>query len=395
MNYQDKFLNTQSVDKTFSFKDKIFSEHVAKYPKILYPVRKYPAAYRRVIPNLTNAEPNAPCDFSNGIYPPDYASSELNTDNFYPENKKNIFSLRIDVDELEEKNFLQYIKILEPFKKYVTLFCCAAAFRRKEYLLKELKSANFDVQSHGFYHHVYNDYENNYSNILKAKDFFDKAGINTIGFAAPMGKYNESLMLALEALGYIYSSDFSFDYLNFPHYPKLKKRFSKILQVPIFPICPELLFAAGFNLGEVMAYYDKVLESLADTTIPVIIYNHTDIRYSQVKDFLKQFLSKISRSDKLYKCNTSDFALWCLRQEDRRFSGATGILNKKITAGFLKIPDSSLLGQPGKIRPSKMIKKAIKNAIDFETVTPDSEIKGSRIKKEIKLFIRKIKGENL
>ncbi len=159
-----------------------------------------------------------------------------------------------------------------------------------------------------------------------------------------MGKYNESLMLALEDLGFLYSSDFSFDYLNFPHYPKLKNRFSKILQIPIFPICPELLLMSGLNLDDITSYYDKVVAELINANIPVIIYNHTDIRYPQVKGFLKQFLAKIAENDKLYKCNISDFASWCLKQEDRDFSGANGILNKSVAAGFLKIPDSSLLG---------------------------------------------------
>jgi hypothetical protein len=40
----------------------------------------------------------------------------------------------------------------------------------------------------------------------------------------------------------------------------------------------------------------------------------------------------------------------------------------------------------------KVIKTAIKNILDFETVTPESEIRGSKIKKTAKLFIRKIKG---
>ncbi|MFA5008034.1 MAG: polysaccharide deacetylase family protein [Candidatus Omnitrophota bacterium] len=362
MKYQRKFFNTQSVEKTFVFKDKIFSERVAKYPKAIY------------MPGCLLPEPNV--------------------GNFYPENKDNIFSLRIDVDALEENDFREYIKILEPYKKWVTLFCCVSAFAKKDYLLKEIALAGFDIQSHGFLHHAYNDYANNYNNISKAKDYFSKAGINTFGFAAPMGKYNESLMLALENLGYTYSSDFSFDYLNFPHYPKLKKRFSKILQVPIFPICPELLFLNDFKLEEVTAYYDSIVENLVDSRIPVITYNHTDARYPQIKDFLKQFLAKIAGNDKLYKCNVSDFSLWCLRGEDKSFSGSTGILNERVAAGFLKIPDSSLFGKPKKLCPAKRIKKAIENAIDFETITPPEEIKGSKIRKGVKLFIRKIKTKS-
>ena len=33
-----------------------------------YPVRKYPLACQRVIPNFTNTGVNTPCEFSNGIY---------------------------------------------------------------------------------------------------------------------------------------------------------------------------------------------------------------------------------------------------------------------------------------------------------------------------------------
>lgn len=361
MNNLDKFLNIDSITKVFTFKNKKLSEHVAKYPKILYA--------------------------------PQYSSQSL--DNFYPENKKNIFSLRIDVDEFAEDDFKKYIEILKPYKQFITLFCCCNAFCAKQYLLKELKTNGFDVQSHGYYHYAYNDYENNYSNILKAKDFFNKLGLSTTGFAAPQGKYSSNLMRVLEDLGYIYSSDFSFDYLNFPHFPKLERRFSSILQVPVFPICPELLFLNKFELDEVIMYYDRVMSGLAETNIPIIIYAHTDSRYPEVKDFLKQFLSKIAENDKLYKCNITDFTQFCLKLKDEEFSKDTGLLNKQITAGFLKLPDNSLFGVPESINPVKYIKRVIKNLIDYEAVTPAKELKGNRAKTGIKLFIRKVKGENI
>jgi hypothetical protein len=357
MNNLNKFLNAESLERIFSFRDKKFVEHVAKYPKILYTPEFYLG----------------------------------NFSNFYPENKKNIFSLRIDVDEFTEDDFRKYIEILKPYKEFVTLFCSCSAFRTKEYLLKELKDGGFDIQSHGYYHYVYNDYENNYHNIKKAKDFFIRLGIETKGFAAPLGKYNNNLMCALENLGYIYSSDFSFDYLNFPHFPKLKNKFSKVLQIPIFPICPELLFLNGFESGTVINYYDELMSSLENTNIPIIIYAHTDSRYPRVKDFLKQFLSKVAVNDRLYKCNISGFVSFCLKLEDQVFSKSTGLLDKKI-AGSLKSPGLALLGEPVMLSPLKRIKRLIKNVIDFETVTPAQELKGSRLKNSLKLFFRKLKG---
>ncbi|MBU2102376.1 MAG: nucleotidyltransferase domain-containing protein [Candidatus Omnitrophota bacterium] len=49
----------------------IITELNLKYGVLLavYPVRKYPVACYRVLPNFTNTGSNTPCEFSNGIYP--------------------------------------------------------------------------------------------------------------------------------------------------------------------------------------------------------------------------------------------------------------------------------------------------------------------------------------
>ena len=70
MKYMNKFYDTGSIEKDFSWKGKVFSERVAKYPKILY----------------------------KGLIPSGQKSGAI----LYPGGKKNLFSLRIDVDEVDE-----------------------------------------------------------------------------------------------------------------------------------------------------------------------------------------------------------------------------------------------------------------------------------------------------
>jgi hypothetical protein len=247
------------------------------------------------------------------------------------------------------------------------------------------------VQSHGFYHHTYNSYEDNYANMARARDLFEGINIFTTGFAAPMGKYNKNAMLALEKLGYRYSSDFSFDYLNFPHYPRLDKRFSKVLQVPIFPICPEVLFARNFSAEEVSLYYDEKIEAMKQNSIPVIIYAHTNKHCDKVREFLKRLLEKIEAEDDLYKCNMSDFADMCFNIEDVAFSRDHGILSPAVVSGISGWPGKGLLGSPRRKSVFGSIKDLVKSSIDYEDITPVEELKKNKYGNMLKIAVRTLK----
>lgn len=355
------FFNTESVEKEFCFGKTKFTEKIAKYPKIISALKIFSAV-----------------------------DADENIKLTYPEGKSGLFSLRIDADEIDEANFSEYLKILRPFKDWITVFCCVGSFIGKENVLRECIEVGFDIQSHGFYHYVYNDYENNYHNLSKANKFFEQFGIKPKGFAAPMGKYNSSLMLALENTGFNYSSDFSFDYLNLPLYPKIDGRFSRVLEVPVFPVCPEILFAKNLSIGEITQYFDCVINELKKANTPVIIYAHTNKHYPEVKAFLKQLLEKIKSDDTLYKCNLTKFSEWCLKIKDENFCRDYGLLNPLFYSGFLKPPDEKLLGRVTKRSFLKRVKNYIKDKLDFEVITPAEELKGSNIKNKIKFLLRNL-----
>jgi len=347
-----------SVIKEFNLNGNIFQERLAKYPKIFQHLENF---------------------------------QQFNSNTMlYPQKKNGFFSLRIDADQAETEDFKEYISLLTPFAPWVTIFFCASEFKGIDNLILKAKEAGMDIQSHAYYHHVYNDYQTNLHNLNKAKVFFQNLGINTTGFAAPMGKYNPNLMAALENLGYKYSSDFSYDYLNFPHYPKVKSKFSKILQIPIFPVCPELLFENCFSEQTALEYFLKSIPKIKAANVPIIIYAHTNPKYPQTKKLLKRLLDEISKDDSLYKANISDLASWCFSQEDKVFSAQTGLINKTFYHGFLKIPPAELFGKEIPLKFTEKVKCCLKNMLDYEIITPKNDLKSNKIKILIKLIFRKL-----
>ena len=76
-----------------------------------------------------------------------------------------------------------------------------------------------------------------------------------MGFAGPHGRWDPSLDDTLEDLGYLYSSDFQLGYDDFPFYPWKGDRFSRVLQIPVHPVCEGLFLEAGVDDPGVIGDY--------------------------------------------------------------------------------------------------------------------------------------------
>ena len=69
-----------------------------------------------------------------------------------------IFSLRIDADEYDRETFSLYYPLFEKYSDLFTIFINAGSFVSAEDAVVKCRDIGLDVQSHGFYHHTYNDY---------------------------------------------------------------------------------------------------------------------------------------------------------------------------------------------------------------------------------------------
>jgi hypothetical protein len=291
----------------------------------------------------------------------------------------NVFCLRIDADEYGQASFSRYLDLFKTYKDAVTIFFNINSFKDNLGEIERCKAAGPDIQSHGFYHYTYNDYESNVYNIRKAKQVFDKLGIRTKGFAAPMGKWNWQLMRALESEGYEYSSDFAYDYLGLPTYPSRQGVVSSVLEIPIFPVAPELFFReSNYALENVIGYYKGAIDEMADCGLPAIIYAHTSIEHKDVPVLLKELVS---------------YAVSIKKMQPVSMTGINDIWRNGIPASSggkeVGIPDGIYLGKDVEIPLNTKIKERVKSWIDFERITPPEDLRCAAAKKAVKLLARK------
>lgn len=277
-----------------------------------------------------------------------------------------IFSLRIDADEYDGRGFRQYLPFFRKYAQAITLFVNAHQFYRAQDEIKECSAAGVDVQSHGFYHHIYCDYKSNRYNIAKAKSFFQGMGIETRGFAAPMGSWNTSLMQALEDEGYLYSTDFSYDYLGLPSYPWLHRRASKVLEVPIFPVAPDKFLKNGQGgIDKICKFYTFVIDEMVRCAIPAIIYGHP-LASKENLELLSRITEYAVFEKRLTPCTMTDFADQWKSQKFKE--------NVIVERKTLSLPHSSLLGWPVSLGISEQLKLSVKKLVDFERITPGQEL---------------------
>lgn len=298
-----------------------------------------------------------------------------------------IFCLRMDADEYTEDSFSAYYPLFEKHRQAITIFFNAYSFEDAKDEVLRCNGLGIDVQSHAFYHYTYNDYASNRFNIRKAREFFASLGIDTRGFAAPLGRWNVSLMKALEDEGYEYSSDFAYDYMGFPSYPMLGKRRSSVMQIPIFPVAPELFFhESNCDARAVCAYYMDAIDELARHGLPVIIYAHTAPSMPGVPSLLREVADYAVEKKGLRPVSmTQLFLMW--GKGRKRPGGERARQEREAAPGM---PGEDFLGKPVRGGIKEALKDFVKDMIDFERITPGHDLKCGTVKRAVKLFARRI-----
>ena len=295
-----------------------------------------------------------------------------------------VFCMRIDADEFSLDSFKGYYPFFESFTRAFTVFFNAFSFKDASSHILRCRDMGVDVQSHAYYHYTYDDYESNRYNIKKAKDFFLKIGVSTTGFAAPMGRWNPALMRALEDEGYLYSSDFSYDYLGFPSFPGIEARTSKVMEIPVFPVAPELFFEKGNpKIEEVAGYYKNAIDKMIEIGMPVIVYGHTNPSMPQIPELLKQIAEYAIGQKALQPVSMTDLY--------KRFASIAPVGGSQDSTRKPNYDlDEVFTGRELDPGSAYKLKDMMKNVIDFEKVTPDKELMCTQPRKMLKLLARKI-----
>ncbi|WP_165073685.1 polysaccharide deacetylase family protein [Paludisphaera rhizosphaerae] len=339
------------------------------------------------------------------------------------------FNLRVDLDEPVAEDYFRFALSRNLLDDCTTHFVSTQAYQAEREVLSNL--AGRDAQSHGHYHYVYRDPEANLRNLERADLILRDRGFEIEGFAAPHGRWNPSLDDAIEALGYSYSSDFQLGYDDLPFFPWKDGRFSRVLQVPVHPICEGLFLDAGAVDGRPVAeHLAAVVEEKIEAGEPAFVYGHPERRLGRMPEVMLALASTLSNRPLVWRTTLTEMARWWRWRASRKWlaisrgAGRVEIQFEDWNADYplaveiqkgsfrcllpitgprtlLDLDSLAYERRPAParraVRPPTLdprpasLKQIVRQALDWETVTPIDEIPGTTIAGRVKKGLRRWK----
>jgi hypothetical protein len=346
----------------------------------------------------------------------------------FPYPYRSAFSFRADLDEPGPEDYHRFARAREPLDGCSTHFLSTNAYTQHPSVLADLR--RLDTQSHGHFHHVYRDPEANRVNLERAHRVLWSLGFEPVAFAAPHGRWRRSLDDQLEDLGYLYSSEFQLGHDDFPFYPWKGNRFSRILQVPVHPVCEGLFLEAGaLDPGIVADYFRQVVGAKLDAGELAVIYGHPERRLGRMPEVMTALARAIDGHSLVWRATFSELARWwrwrgerrwiALPRDDHRleiqfddwdskyqaaleihrgrFYCSIPVTGPHMSLGLAGLvyersePSAGCIEPPTIDRESLSLKKAMRTALDWETVTPIDDIPRSSISNRLKRRLRQWK----
>ena len=396
-------LNWNSIDKNFSYLGYIFTEHVAEIKKSN--VRKVMASsirsafWKRNLPYVH-------------LW-------------YYPDGYDSVFGFRFDLDEHEPADFEVLLGLLKQYESVISCFVCMKTYEHLDPELKKLSERKIEVASHAYIHYVYQNYPQNRFNLSMAESLLNKYAGPVKGFVAPHGKWHPSLEKALEDSGYLYSSQFCLDYDNFPMFPIVDGRFSKVLHIATHAVC-EGVILQKYPYDEYLFddYYSKVIDELVAQNLPILFFGHPDRRIGRYPNILHNLMKRVGQRQNIWKTNFKTFVDWWLRRHNQIFTLTyeNGTLRlpqraESLYSWEIELPDrgriiassdqllkgirlndvdfkskieinSAIQEEPVKHSIPKRIKLRLKNWLDWEIKTPLRDLKISNFSTLVKYAMR-------
>jgi hypothetical protein len=342
----------------------------------------------------------------------------------FPFPYRSAFNFRADLDEPVVEDYARFARARRPLADCCTHFVSTHAYGREPAVLRDL--LRFDTQSHGHYHLVYRDLESNRRNLERAHELLVEAGCRPVGFAAPHGRWNAGLDSVLEDLGYLYSSDFQLGYDDLPFFPRREGRFSRVLQVPIHPICEGLFLDAGARDGRAIAdHLVAVVRAKVSAGEPAFVYGHPERRLGRFPEILAALDDATAGDSLLWRVTLTEFAAWWRWRDGRQWSllprpdgrfevqfeewrpeyplGLEIVRGEHVSTVPIHGPRTSLRleglayvrhdarthpASPTRAPRAHSLRSAVRKALDWETVTPLEELPVNSISARVKKGLR-------
>ena len=238
----------------------------------------------------------------------------------FPHPFRSAFNLRVDLDEPVAEDYHRFGLARNLLADCCTHFVSTNAYRDEPEVLSDLR--RYDTQSHGHYHYVYRDGEANRKNLEQADRILERRTAST-SKASPRrtGAGTPRSTTRLESMGYRYSSDFRIGYDDLPFFPWKDGRFSRVLQVPVHPICEGLFLDAGASptrrfIGDYLA---SVVEEKIAAGEPAFVYGHPERRLGRMPEVLFALARTLKARPLVWRTTLTEMARWWRWRADRKW----------------------------------------------------------------------------
>lgn len=230
---------------------------------------------------------------------------------YYPEKSKSHFIFRVDTDFCNQKQADDLYKLCKNYQISATWFVDTKDNERLRNFYSTME--NQEVELHCWHHLVFTSYQHNIENINKGKSQLEINGITARGFAAPLGEWNHNLNQALIDTGFCYSSEFSYNYDDFPLFSDPE---NKILQIPIHPISSGRLRRSHFSIDEMKKYFlTRIDEKIANSEL-IVFYHHPSHPHLE----LFEYIFKEIRKREIPTSTLGEFYDWWILRNSVSFS---------------------------------------------------------------------------
>ncbi len=347
----------------------------------------------------------------------------------FPYPYRSAFNLRIDLDEPAPEDYHAMARARQPLNDCSTHFVCTSAYARYPDILNDLRY--LDTHSHGHHHVVSRSPLQNLRNLRKADELLRAAGIQPAGYAGPEGRWNRGLDQVMNQLGYEFSSEFQTGFDDVPFWPWIGNRFSKVLQIPVHPICEGLFLEAKAGSGHAVSeHLCATIERKVAAFEPAFVYGHPEGRLGRYPEILEQVASVLNGKADIWRTNLSSFARWWKQRSQlqfRVFRPSDGLLEfvlsdseskgewipaieiqngnrvakLRLDQGRLTVSQSALelstrSPQPSdpistRIRRPATLRSLLRQALDWETVTPVQELPTNTLSLRARKLLRKFR----
>ncbi len=227
---------------------------------------------------------------------------------YYPRDAQSVFAFRVDTDSGRPSEIDELYRLVS--SRGIPTSWFVDVKNQQLYLSMFAAMEHQEIGIHCFEHKIFDTGDQAVTDIRLAQRILADAGMKPEGFAAPFGVWRPSLARATQSCGFLYSSEFGYDYDNLPSFPHLGRDTSDVLQIPVHPISIGSLRRQGYSEERMMRYFDFIAGMKLAVRDPLIFYHHPKNGHLTVLSHLFE----IVRSPRIVPMYFGEYAHWWKRR---------------------------------------------------------------------------------